>query len=94
MVKEINEPRYATLKNLIRAARYQPTVWDKVALGADESQIGLKGSPTIVAKVWAPQPRQRPPIVYYSPNGSGEPGRSLDDLVDELLKLGIIQVEQ
>lgn len=93
VVKEINEPRYATLTNLIRAARYQPTVWDKVALAADDSQVGLRGSPTIVAKVWAPQPRQRPPVKLFSPNGTGDPDRSLRELVDEMLKLGMIQVE-
>lgn len=58
--REINMPRYPTFPNMLRAARYQPVMWDKVALGIDdESQIGLRGSPTIVSKVWAPGPRQR-----------------------------------
>ncbi len=92
VVKEINEPRYASLKDIIRAARYNPIVWDKVALGADETQIGLRGSPTIVAKVWAPAPRQRPPVRLLSENG-----RPLEEqvreLVDEMLKLGMIKVD-
>lgn len=58
--REINIPRYPNFPNMLRAARYQPPMWDKVALGIDdESQIGLRGSPTIVSKVWAPAPRQR-----------------------------------
>ncbi len=92
VVKEINEPRYASLKDIIRAARYNPIVWDRSALGADETQIGLRGSPTIVAKVWAPTPRQRPPVKLFSENGSSIQ-EQVDRLVDDMLKLGIIQVE-
>ena len=60
--RDINTPRYASFPNMIRAARYQPTVWDKAALDIadDDPNIGLRGSPTIVSKVWAPPPRQRP----------------------------------
>ena len=60
--RDINTPRYASFPNMVRAARYHPTVWDKVALdiAEDDPNIGLRGSPTIVSKVWAPPPRQRP----------------------------------
>jgi electron transfer flavoprotein beta subunit len=59
--REINIPRYATFPNMVRAARFQPTIWDKGALDIadDDPNIGLRGSPTIVSKVWAPAPRQR-----------------------------------
>jgi electron transfer flavoprotein beta subunit len=59
--RDLNAPRYATFPNMVRAARYEPIIWDKAALGIadDDSNIGLKGSPTIVSKVWAPAPRQR-----------------------------------
>src|SRR5437016_3530379 len=58
--REMNVPRYATFPNMVKAARYDPLVWDREALGIDdESQVGLRGSPTIVSKVWAPAPRQR-----------------------------------
>ncbi len=60
--RDLNTPRYASFPNMVRAARYQPTVWDKAALdiAEDDPNIGLRGSPTIVSKVWAPPPRQRP----------------------------------
>jgi electron transfer flavoprotein beta subunit len=59
--RDLNAPRYATFPNMVRAARYEPVIWDKAALGIpdDDPNIGLKGSPTIVSKVWAPAPRQR-----------------------------------
>lgn len=53
--KEINEIPYSTLPNMLRAARYKPVVWSVDDLGeVDRTQLGLKGSPTIVAKVWPP----------------------------------------
>jgi electron transfer flavoprotein beta subunit len=59
--RDLNAPRYATFPNMVRAARYEPIIWDKAALGIadDDPNIGLRGSPTIVCKVWAPAPRQR-----------------------------------
>lgn len=53
--KEINEVPYSPLPNLIKAARYQPTIWAVSDLeDVDRTQLGLKGSPTIVGSVWAP----------------------------------------
>lgn len=54
--KEINEIPYSPLPNMIKAARYQPTIWSVDDLeDVDRSLLGLKGSPTIVAKVWPPE---------------------------------------
>jgi len=60
VLEGINEMRFATMDDMIRAARYPLKVWDKAAAGiADLSKVGLKGSPTVVAKVFAPQPKAR-----------------------------------
>lgn len=54
--KEINEVPYSPLPNMLRAARYQPVIWSVNDLeDVDRSLLGLKGSPTIVAKVWPPE---------------------------------------
>jgi electron transfer flavoprotein beta subunit len=54
--KEINEVPYSPLPNMIRAARYEPHIWSVDDLeNVDIKQLGLKGSPTIVAKVWPPE---------------------------------------
>jgi electron transfer flavoprotein beta subunit len=53
-----NEMRFATMANMFRAARYPLKTWDKDAAGIEDvTKIGLKGSPTIVSKVFAPKPR-------------------------------------
>ncbi|OIJ17410.1 electron transfer flavoprotein subunit beta [Anaerobacillus alkalilacustris] len=53
--KEINEVSYSPLPNMIRAARYKPTVWTVADLDdVDRKQLGIKGSPTIVGKMWPP----------------------------------------
>lgn len=54
--KEISELTYSPLPNMIRAARYQPVIWSVNDLEeVDRSLLGLKGSPTIVSKVWPPE---------------------------------------
>ena len=58
MLEGTNEVRFATMANMFRAARYELKMWNKEDAGiADATKIGLKGSPTVVAKVFAPQPR-------------------------------------
>ncbi|MCT8140469.1 electron transfer flavoprotein subunit beta/FixA family protein [Anaerobacillus sp. CMMVII] len=53
--KEINEVSYSPMPNMIKAARYQPTVWMVKDLDdVDMNQLGMKGSPTIVGKMWPP----------------------------------------
>jgi electron transfer flavoprotein beta subunit len=88
--REINEPRYASLPAMLRAARFEPRVWDKVALNLDDQQIGLKGSPTIVNKVWAPAPRQRPPTVMI-PDADRDPDGAAARLLDHLIEDGVIE---
>jgi electron transfer flavoprotein beta subunit len=57
-LKELNKVRRASLPGMIRAARYKPTVWTTADFpNLDRAQIGLKGSPTIVAKTWVPEAR-------------------------------------
>ncbi|TCS83691.1 electron transfer flavoprotein subunit beta/FixA family protein [Tepidibacillus fermentans] len=55
--KEINELTYSPLPNMIRAAKYQPIVWTTNDIEVDRNQLGLKGSPTVVGKIFAP-PKQ------------------------------------
>jgi electron transfer flavoprotein beta subunit len=58
VLEGINEMRFATMDDMFRAARHPLKVWDKAAAGIEDlTKIGLKGSPTVVAKVFAPQAR-------------------------------------
>ena len=58
VVKEINEPRVASLKGKLAAKKAVIPKWDAAAIGAEKSKIGLSGSPTIVAKSYNPPPRK------------------------------------
>ena len=56
MLEGTNEMRFATMDNMFRAARYPVKTWNKDAAGIEDvSKIGLKGSPTLVSKVFAPK---------------------------------------
>jgi len=60
MLEGSNEMRFATMDNMFRAARHELKVWNKDAAGIDDvNKIGLKGSPTLVSKVFAPQPKSK-----------------------------------
>lgn len=67
--KEINEIPYSPLPNMIKAARYQPQIWSVADLeDIDRKQLGLKGSPTIVSKVWAPEKPKGGKMVEGTPD--------------------------
>jgi len=54
VIKEINEPRVPSLKGKMAAKKALFPKWDAAALEAKLECIGLKGSPTIVAKSFRP----------------------------------------
>jgi electron transfer flavoprotein beta subunit len=58
MLEGANTMRYGSMDDLFRAARYEVPEWDHKAAGiANADQCGLKGSPTVVKKVFAPPPK-------------------------------------
>ncbi|MGM0902512.1 MAG: electron transfer flavoprotein subunit beta/FixA family protein [Bacillota bacterium] len=76
--KEVNEIEYAPMPNMIRAARYEPVVWSVNDLNdVDKTQLGLKGSPTIVGKMFAPP----------KPEGGKRLEGNTDEQVKELVSL-------
>jgi electron transfer flavoprotein beta subunit len=71
--KEINDIEYSPMTNMIKAARYEPVIWAVSDLeDVDRTQLGLKGSPTIVGKMFTP-PR-------------AEGGKKIEGSVDEQVK--------
>jgi electron transfer flavoprotein beta subunit len=79
--KEINDIPYSPLSNMIKAARYQPTIWSVDDLeDVDRKQLGLKGSPTIVAKVWPPEKPKGGEMLQ------GNTSNQIDQLVGILLE--------
>ncbi|GHT47457.1 electron transfer flavoprotein subunit beta [Endomicrobiia bacterium] len=57
VVKEINNPRVASLKGKMAAKKAVIKVLDAAAIGADIKKTGLNGSPTQVMKVFTPPKR-------------------------------------
>ena len=57
VVKEINEPRFPSLKGMMRAKSAQITHWSQKDLNLDAQKIGLCGSPTQVVKIFTPPQR-------------------------------------
>lgn len=77
-LKELNKVRRASLPGMIRAARYKPIVWTTADFpDLDRKQIGLKGSPTIVAKTWVPEIR--------TVNGERLEGETPEELANQLV---------
>jgi len=70
VVKEINEPRFPTLKGKIAARKAQITRWTARDIHADESSIGLDGSPTRVVRIFTPPVRKKGQILTGDPEAA------------------------
>lgn len=51
---ELNEPRYPTPRNIQLSYQKEIKVWNEFDFELDKDRIGIKGSSTIVRKVWTP----------------------------------------
>ena len=59
ITEEANKPRKFTIDGMLKAERTQIEVWNKDKIQADSNLLGLKGSPTIVKKVFPPPGRKQ-----------------------------------
>jgi len=82
--KSINELSFSPLPNMIRAARYKAKAWGINDFKADLTQLGLKGSPTSVRRIFPPSQRAGGELLQ------GSTDEVVKTLVDKL-KGGIIQ---
>jgi len=55
VVKQINEPRHAGLRGVMKARKADIPTWTAEDVDADPLRCGLNGSPTNVVKVFSPQ---------------------------------------
>ncbi len=78
VVKEINTPRLPSLKGKMAAKKAVITKMDLNAIGAEEDNVGLKGSPTQVRNIFAPQVRADRRML------EGSADEQVDALVKEL----------
>ena len=78
VVKDINEPRVASLKGKMKAKKAKITTLSAADIGAEEQYIGLAGSPTQVVNVYSPEPRGDRTVF------SGTAAEQVDQLVEQL----------
>jgi len=57
VVKEINEPRHASLRGVLKAKKVEISIWKPEDIDADPARIGKNGSPTDVIETFTPEPR-------------------------------------
>ncbi|HSW62890.1 MAG TPA: electron transfer flavoprotein subunit beta/FixA family protein [Dissulfurispiraceae bacterium] len=81
VVKEMNEPRLPSLKGKMAAKKAVITKMTAEDIGAEEQNIGLRGSPTQVKNIFAPQAKGDRRVL------EGTPEQQVDALVAELRRL-------
>ncbi|HEY0877239.1 MAG TPA: electron transfer flavoprotein subunit beta/FixA family protein [Zeimonas sp.] len=85
MMEGANTIRFAGMDDMFRAARCEIVEWDHKAAGiAELSRCGLKGSPTVVKKVFAPSARA---VKAHSIDVAGnDPREAVDALLARLFE--------
>ncbi|WP_088189081.1 electron transfer flavoprotein subunit beta/FixA family protein [Desulfosporosinus sp. FKA] len=86
--KELNDIRYATLPHMMKAAAYEPEIWTVNSLSFDLTQMGLKGSPTSVSRIFAPPGRSGGEII----DGLNDPAGTAASVVQKLFQQNVIMV--
>ncbi|MCM2474619.1 electron transfer flavoprotein subunit beta/FixA family protein [Rhizobium sp. CG5] len=80
MLEGSNEIRRGTIDDALRAARAEIVTWNAADAGIEDLlKCGLRGSPTVVKRVFAPTARQDKAVLI------GEPGDLPRDLADKLI---------
>lgn len=86
VVKEINEPRMASLKGKMRAKKIEIKALSAADLGAiDEKKLGLNGSPTQVLRSFVPERKAGGAII------TGETPQLVAKITETLTSLGVIK---
>jgi electron transfer flavoprotein beta subunit len=86
VVREINQPRYPTVPRRLDADAIPIPTWDNAFLKLPAEKIGMKGSPTSVMKIFAPQ-RAVGEIVG---DGEKDPEGTVQTLIKKLIQRDLI----
>ena len=84
MLEGTNELRFATTPDMFRAARAEIRTGDRTQTGIEDIKyVGLKGSPTVVSRVFGPTPRaERAVCIDFDP---ANPDAAAVALLDKVL---------
>lgn len=88
VTKDVNTPRLPTLRDKIRSRKAEITVWgaDDLSDVADTNRFGILGSPTTVAKVYAPHTEKRKGLIFR-----GGLEQAAEKIVNVLKELKVIR---
>lgn len=81
VVRELNRPRYPKVQMRLTASEAAVEVWNNGVLQLNEQEIGLKGSPTWVSKIFSPE-RDKGEILG---DGHADPTGAAALLIDKLM---------
>lgn len=84
MLEGSNEIRFGSAPDMFRAARAEVRIWDRNLAGIEDiKKVGLKGSPTIVSRVFGPTPRaEKAKRIDFDP---ALPQAATDELLSRVL---------
>jgi electron transfer flavoprotein beta subunit len=85
VTKEINQPRYPSLRGLLMAKKTEIPIWTNEYLKLPLNKIGLDGSPTRVVKIFIPQPPPRGKIL------EGNLNQKADKIIEEIKKRNLLK---
>jgi len=88
VVREINRPRYPTVPMRLAATDAEVKVWNNETLQLDVNNIGLKGSPTWVSRIFSPE-REKGEIIG---DGASDPVGTANLLIDKLLSKDLLSL--
>lgn len=56
-IKDLNTPRYMSIRGILKGAKADIKVWNADDIGVDKTVVGLKASPTNVFRSFTPKPK-------------------------------------
>ena len=87
VIKDINKPRYPSVKGIVGVCRNcDVQTWTAKDIAASPKMIGLNGSPTQVARTFAPEPKGQGVVL------KGEPEAVVKELVKKLREKNVVRV--
>ncbi len=86
VVREMNRPRYPTVESRLAAELAQIPTWNNEVLRLPAESIGLKGSPTNVKKIFAPERK----IGEILGDGESDPKGAVQLLLQKLMERDLI----
>lgn len=80
VVKEISDPRLPTLRGKLKAKKMQIPVWGPQNINVEEKNLGLRGSPTRVVKIFTPKVTREGEKIFIKDE------KTLNEAVDKIME--------